>query len=379
MIVSKASRSLISAAQTVVVKVGSRVLSDDQGCLDEDRIATLSEQLVRLSEMGKQVVLISSGAVASGMGKLGLKKRPTDVAQLQAVAAVGQAHLMRAYERHVAKLGRHAAQILLIADDLDDRARYLNVRNTLLACLQMQIIPIINENDSVAVEELQTTFGDNDRLAAMVSGIFSRPVLIILSDVEGLYDRNPELPEAQLLHEIAAVDKSLFDLAAAHRSALSKGGMASKLRVAQFVTQSGAPVVIAGGRTENVLLRLLDGELLGTLFLPKPVGLVPKKRWIGFSALPGGRIVVDDGAVNALRTKGSSLLPIGISQISGPFKKGEVVSIESSDGVEIARGLCNYDSSQLEQIRGLKTSQIAEILGHCPYAEVVHRDNMTLL
>jgi glutamate 5-kinase len=217
------SRALLGAAKTIVVKVGSRVLSDEAGRLDEKRIASLSEQLVRLTELGKQVVLVSSGAVASGMGKLGLKSRPTDLAQLQAVAAVGQAHLIQTYERHLLTHGRHAAQILLIADDLDDRSRYLNVRNTLLACLQMQVIPIINENDTVAVEELQTTFGDNDRLAAMVSGVFSHPTLIILSDVDGLYDRDPSLPGAQVIHDVATFDRSTFELAAAHQSSLSKG------------------------------------------------------------------------------------------------------------------------------------------------------------
>ncbi len=379
MSVSNNPRSLISQAETIVVKVGSRVLTDSQGCLDENRIASLARQLVQVSETGKQVVLVSSGAVASGVGKLRLAKRPTDVAELQAVAAVGQAHLIQAYERHLAQLGRHAAQILLIADDLDDRTRYLNVRNTLLACLRLKVIPIINENDTVAVDELQTTFGDNDRLAAMVAGVFRKSALIILSDVEGVYDRDPNLPDAQIISQIDSVDSSTLDLAVSHRSAVSKGGMSSKLRVAQFVTQSGTPVVIAGGRIEDVLPRLLAGELVGTLFLPKHAGLVPKKRWLGFSTLPSGRLIVDDGAVAALQTKGSSLLPIGITAVTGQFGKGEVVSVRSADGIEIARGLSNYDSQKLAMIRGLHTSQIAEKLGHCPYAEVIHRDNMTLL
>lgn len=372
-------RLIISQAETIVVKVGSRVLSDPLGRLDLQRIASLAEQLVLLSNRGKQVVLVSSGAVASGVGKLGLEKRPVDLSELQAVAAVGQAHLIQAYERHFAQLGKHAAQILLIADDLDDRTRYLNVRNTLLACLRLNVIPIINENDTVAVEELQTTFGDNDRLAAMVAGVFARPVLIILSDVDGVYDRNPSLEGAKVLPQIDVVDQSTFTLAATHQSTVSKGGMASKLRVAQFVTQSGAPVVIAGGRIDGVLPRLLAGEELGTLFLPRSTSLVPKKRWLGFSTLPSGQIQIDQGAVLALQNRGSSLLPIGITSVEGGFGKGEVVSVVSPQGIEVARGLTNYASGDLEKIRGLRTSQIAEKLGQCPYAEVIHRDNMTLL
>jgi len=373
------SRSIISQAETMVVKVGSRVLSDSQGRLDPHRIASLAGQLAQLSNQGMQVVLVSSGAVASGVGKLGLDRRPSDLAELQAVAAVGQAHLIQAYERHFAQLGKHAAQILLIADDLDDRTRYLNVRNTLLACLRLKVIPIINENDTVAVEELQTTFGDNDRLAAMVAGVFTRPVLIILSDVEGVYDRDPALEGAKVIHQINVVDQSTFALAATHQSSVSKGGMASKLRVAQFVTQSGRPVVIAGGRVDDVLPRLLAGEVLGTLFLPRATPLVPKKRWLGFSTLPSGQIQIDQGAVNALQKNGSSLLPIGITSVEGGFGKGEVVAVVSPEGLEIARGLSNYASGDLEKIRGLRTSQIADQLGHCPYAEVIHRDNMTIL
>lgn len=373
------ARPLIAQAETIVVKVGSRVLSDSAGRLDLQQIASLAKQLSEISDAGKQVVLVSSGAVASGVGKLGLEKRPSDLAELQAVAAVGQAHLIQAYERHLAELGKHAAQILLIADDLDDRTRYLNVRNTLLACLRLNVIPIINENDTVAVEELQTTFGDNDRLAAMVAGVFTKPLLIILSDVQGVYDRDPSMEAAKVIPQIDCVDQSVHSLAVTHRSNVSKGGMASKIRVAQFVTQSGAPVVIAGGRIERVLPRLLAGEELGTLFLPRSTSLVPKKRWLGFSTLPAGRILIDEGAANALKNKGSSLLPIGITSVEGQFEKGEVVSVIAPSGVEVARGLSNYSAHHVAAICGSRTSQIAEKLGHCPYAEVVHRDNMTLL
>lgn len=373
------NRSLLQSAETLVVKVGSRVLSSASGQLDESRIAAISSQLVELTQLGKQVVLVSSGAVASGVGKLGLEKRPADLAQLQAVAAVGQAHLIQSYERHFSQLGKHAAQILLIADDLDNRTRYLNVRNTLLACLQMGLIPVINENDTVAVEELQTTFGDNDRLAGMVTGLFAKSALIILSDVEGVYDRDPKLDGATVVNQIDQVDRSVLGLATVHNSTVSKGGMASKLRVAQFVTQSGAPVIIAGGRVERILPRLMSGEILGTMFLPNTEGLIPKKRWLGFSTQPSGQVCVDDGAINALRNKGSSLLSIGVKSVVGQFEKGDVVAVIGQDGYEIARGLCNYDSVELTKICGVKTSQIAATLGHCPHEEVIHRDNLTVI
>ncbi len=372
-------QSLIHATQTIVVKVGSRVLSTPDGRLDSDHVGSLAAQLVAIAEGGKHVVLVSSGAVASGMGRLGLKARPTDLARLQAVAAVGQAHLIQTYESYFAALGRHAAQILLIADDLDDRTRYLNVRNTLGALLQLGVIPVINENDTVAVDELLTTFGDNDRLAAMVAGIFTRPALIILSDVAGVYDSDPSHPGAQVLSTIPQVDQSIIDLAVNRTTGISKGGMASKLKAAQFVTQSGAPVIIAGGRVENVLTRLIAGEELGTLFLPRSRGLAPKKRWIGFTAQAAGSVAVDAGAARAIRSSGPSLLAIGIVSVKGGFSKGEVISVVDDAGVEIARGLTNYTSHELSQIKGLRSPAIAEVLGHCPYEEVIHRDNMTVV
>lgn len=369
--------TFFQSAQTIVVKVGSRVLSGPDGRLDTDQVGSLAAQLAAIADGGKQVVLVSSGAVASGMGKLGLKERPTDLARLQAVAAVGQAHLIQTYERYFSSLGRHAAQILLIADDLDDRTRYLNVRNTLVALLQLGVIPIINENDTVAVDELLTTFGDNDRLAAMVAGIFTRPALIILSDVAGLYNMDPSNPDAQVLSTVPQVDQSVFDLAVNRKTGISKGGMASKLKAAQFVTQSGSPVIIAGGRIADVLTRLVAGEEIGTLFLPRQRGLAPKKRWIGFTAQASGIVTVDAGAARAIRSGGPSLLAIGIVNVSGHFDKGEVVSVIDDSGIEIARGLTNYSAEELSQIKGLRSPAIAEVLGHCPYEEVIHRDNMT--
>jgi glutamate 5-kinase len=372
------ARRAISNRQTWVVKVGSRVLTDPQGRLDLGQIQSLSLQMVQLRQRGCSVVLVSSGAVASGMGRLGLHRRPTDLAQLQAVAAVGQAHLIQAYERFLAEHDCHAAQMLLTASDLDDRVGYLNVRNTLSALLGLGALPIINENDTVAVDELRTTFGDNDRLAAIVAGLITRPLLVILSDVEGLYDRDPADPEARRIDHVPLIDADVERLVRDRRGELSKGGMASKLNAARFVTASGHPVVIAGGRHPNVLVQLLDGQSVGTYFEPQSRGMSPRKRWIGLTAGCAGVLVVDDGAVRAICQAGSSLLPIGIQHVVGDFAKGDAVAIQSLDGREIARGLINYNAEQVRLIRGCRSNQIDERLGGCPYHEVVHRDNLTL-
>lgn len=369
-------KSILQAADTLVVKVGSRVLSGSAGHLDLQQVESLARQLAILADAKKQIVLVSSGAVASGVGKLQLARRPADLAHLQAIAAVGQAHLIQTYESYLSKLGRHAAQILLVADDLELRTRYLNVRNTLLALLELGVIPIINENDTVAVEELQSTFGDNDRLAAMVAGLFVKPALIILSDVSGVYDREPNHPQAQVLNCVSQVDESITQLATKEKSGIGKGGMASKLRAAQFVTRSGSPVVIAGGREQDVLLRVMDGEPLGTFFQPQSRGLSSKKRWLGASAQPVGSITVDAGAGQAMRIRGSSLLAIGVTAIHGSFQKGDVIAVCDAVGKEFARGLTNYTSAELDRIRGLHSQAISETLGHCPYEEVIHRDNL---
>ena len=372
-------KELLATCDTLVVKVGSRVLSTKDGKLDVERIASLATQLSRLAER-HEVVLVSSGAVAAGMAKLSMTERPRDLAHLQAVASVGQAHLIQAYEQHFSQHSRHAAQVLLTADDIDDRTRYLNLRNTLRTLLKIGTIPIINENDSVSVDELLTTFGDNDRLAAMVAGLFARPALIILSDVDGVYSGRPDQGgDSKIMHEIESVDDSILALAADTSGGVGKGGMYSKLKAAQFATRSGAPVIIAGGRSSGILQRLLAGEELGTLFLPQSRGLAPKKRWIGFSAQVAGSVHCDSGATQALKKNGPSLLAIGILKCEGSFHKGDVLSICDTDGNEFARGLTNYSVEELQSIIGLKSEAIAEKLGHCPYEEVIHRDNIALV
>jgi len=267
----------------------------------------------------------------------------------------------------------------LTASELDDRVAYLNVRNTIRRLLEIGAIPIINENDTVAVDELKTTFGDNDRLAGMVAGLLEGSALIILSDVPGLYDRDPRDPNAQVVSVVTKIDESIEDLVRDRKTGVSKGGMASKLSTAKFITGSGQCVVIGWGRGPDILVRLVQGETIGTLFLPQSKTLTPRKRWIGFSAQTAGQLQVDDGAVKALCIEGRSLLAIGIQGVEGDFGKGDIVSIVNPNSIEIARGLINYSALQVKQIRGCRSDRIEQILGQCPYEEVVHRDNLTII
>jgi glutamate 5-kinase len=373
-------KDIAAAATTVVVKVGTRVLTNADGKLNDIRIAQLAEELSSLREAGRKPVLVSSGAVGAGMSQLGLSQRPTDLARLQAVAAVGQTKLIEAYDRTFRKHQQHAAQVLLTADDLNDRQRYLNVRNTLITLLEFGAIPVINENDTVAVDELLTTFGDNDRLAAMVTNLLRAPLLVILSDVPGLYDGDPSSADAKLITTVARVDEAIEGFVRDKKTGLSKGGMASKLRAARMVTSAGENVIIASGRDPQVLGRIFAGETVGTLFLAQGKSLTPRKRWIGFSAQqPSGRITLDAGARRAIADQGRSLLAIGITHVEGAFEKGDVVSVMDPDGKEIARGLINYSASDIAKIKGLKSDRITEVLGHRPYEEVIHRDNMAIL
>jgi glutamate 5-kinase len=364
-------------ADTVVVKVGTRVLTDDAGRLSEERIASLVTDLCHVAEK-RRVVLVSSGAVAAGMGRLALEKRPTDLAHLQAVAAVGQSRLVETYERSLRTHGRHAAQILLTAEDVNDRTRYLNVRNTILTLLELSALPIINENDTVSVSELLTTFGDNDHLAAIVCNLIRAPLLVVLSDVAGLYDAHPSTPGAKIISSVTRID----DVASAVQdgpSHLSKGGMASKLRAARLVTAAGGNMIIASGREPDVLARVMAAEELGTLFVAQGKTVSPWKRWIGLTVRPRGKLMLDAGARAAVENTGRSLLAIGVMAVEGEFVKGDVVAICGPDGAEFARGLSNYASDDMRRIRGLRSQQIAEALGHCPYEEVVHRDNLAVI
>ncbi|MEO1527357.1 MAG: glutamate 5-kinase [Planctomycetota bacterium] len=368
----------IQNAQSVVVKVGTRVLTDDSGKLDVDRIEQLSAGLCAIADSGRQTIMVSSGAVGAGVGKLRLSVRPADLAQLQAVAAVGQTDLIQAYESALARGGRHAAQVLLTPSDLRRRSGYLNVRNALSRIHDFGAIAVINENDCVAVAELMTTFGDNDGLAAQVAGLFSDALLVILSDVDGLFDGSPEDAGSRKIDVVDSLDESVLALAQTHHSSTSKGGMASKLAAAQLATSHGHAVIIGPGRGDEVLQRILRAENVGTLFLPSQRSIRGRRRWIGASAEVEGTLVVDAGAVRALCDSGRSLLAIGITAVEGVFEAGAAVSVKGPDGGEVARGLCNYPSVEVTKILGQPSESIAEVLGHRPYDCVVHRDNMTL-
>ncbi len=371
-------QEIATAAHTIVVKVGTRVLTGAEGLIDQQRIAALAEELHQLMVTGRKVALVTSGAVGAGLGQLQLAKRPTNLAQLQAVAAVGQSHLIEAYDRGLRAHGRHAAQLLLTAHDLDDRTAYLNVRNTIRALFEFGAVPIINENDTVSVDELMTSFGDNDRLAAMVTNLIRAPLLVLLSDVDGLYDGDPRDANSKLISTVTRLDASILNLVRDSVTGLSKGGMASKLEAARIATAAGENVIIANGRVPGNLAQIAAGELVGTLFVAQGQSIPAFKRWIGFTAQPRGTLTLDAGARAAVEKKGKSLLAIGVVQAAGSFKKGDVVALQDASGVEFARGLTNYSSDDLQRIKGLKSEQIAAALGHCPYEEVIHRDNMAL-
>lgn len=371
-------QEIAAGAHTIVVKVGTRVLTGADGSLNQQRVAALAEELHQIVATGRNVALVTSGAVGAGMGRLGLTKRPTELAKLQAVAAVGQSHLIETYDRGLRTHGRHAAQLLLTAEDLDDRTRYLNVRNTLRTLFEFGAVPIINENDTVSVDELRTTFGDNDRLAAMVTNCIRAPLLVILSDVEGLYNGDPHEPGSEVIPTVTRLDPAIYDLVRDKLTGLSKGGMASKLEAARIATAAGENVIIASGRQPGSLAQIIAGELVGTLFVAQGSALPSWKRWIGYTVQPRGQVTVDDGARRALVEQGRSLLAIGIVEVSGSFRKGDNVSIRDPLGIEIARGLTNYNSDDLAQIRGRKTEEIPAILGTCPYEAAIHRDNLAL-
>jgi glutamate 5-kinase len=370
---------IAATARLIVVKVGSRVLTGSDGLLDAARIESLGRQIDALCNSDRQVVLVSSGAVAAGMGRLGLGRRPTELAHLQAVAAVGQSCLIEAWERSLRGHGRHVAQVLLVAEDLSDRARYLNIRNTLRMLLEYGAVPVINENDTVSTTELRTSFGDNDQLAALVASLLGAQLLVLLSDVAGLYNRHPEEPGAAVVSHVDRIDAAIEALAHDRPGGLSKGGMASKLNAADIVTEVGGHCIIAAGREEGVLERICQGEATGTLFVGRAATMPAWKRWLGWSAEARGSLTVDAGAREAVVTGGRSLLAAGISGLNGGFSAGDVVTLTCGGGPPFARGLVNYPAVDLARIVGLRTEQIAAVLGYCPYDEVIHRDNLTVI
>lgn len=370
-------QSLVHKAKRIVVKVGTSTLTHETGKLNLERIEHLVRQLTDLRYQGKEVVLVSSGAIGAGMGKMNLDKRPKTIPEKQAVAAIGQGILMQLYEKLFAEYGQIIAQLLLTKADMDHRQRFLNARNTLVTLLKMGVIPIINENDTVAVEEIR--FGDNDTLAALVGTLVDADLLILLSDIDGLYTADPRKePTAALIGVVPAIDASVEEVAGDVGSKFGSGGMATKVSAAKIATNAGIPMIIANGATDNIVRCIVHGEPLGTLFLARELKPHLRKCWIAFGSKVGGVITVDDGAKQALVNKGKSLLPSGITAVSGQFRAGEVVSIVDQAGREFARGITNYDQNELERIRGVKCKDICSILGYKDYDEAIHRDNLSL-
>lgn len=372
------NRELLQKKNRIVVKVGSSTLTHETGKLNYHRIERLAMEIADLANQGKEMVLVSSGAVSAGMGPLGLSSRPKTIREKQAVAAVGQGVLMHTYEKMFREYGQNVGQVLLTRMDAQDRKKFMNSRNTLLTMLQMGVIPIINENDVVAIDEFK--IGDNDTLSAMVSNFIEADLLIILSDVDGLYTANPQThPEARIIPVVTEVDKHVYDIAGGAGSSIGTGGMYTKIQAASIATSSGVDMVIASGGEDGVLRRICQGEDVGTWFTAKDSNLHTKKRWLLSGGKVQGSLIVDGGCRNALVEHGSSLLPVGITAVEGEFHEGDIVNV-MYEGLVIAKGIVNYNSESVEAIKRHKTDDITKILGHeGVYEEVIHRDNLVVM
>lgn len=370
--------SLLTDAKCLVVKVGSSLVTNNGEGLDRQAIAAWASQISQLVKDGKQVVLVSSGAVAEGMQRLGWKKRPTAVNELQAAAAVGQMGLVQMYETCFGQHGLHTAQVLLTHDDLADRKRYLNARSTLRALLELKVIPIINENDTVVTDEIR--FGDNDTLGSLVANLIEADTLVILTDQSGLYSADPRKnPDAQFIHQAVAGTPALEEMAGGAGSSVGTGGMLTKILAAKRAARSGAHTIIASGRENQVLVRLAQGEAIGTHLRAEQFKLVAKKQWMADHLRVNGRLVLDDGAVKVLIADGKSLLPIGVTAVEGNFERGDVVACVDAQGKELARGLVNYNASETAKILRKPSSEIAQLLGYVDELELIHRDNLVLI
>lgn len=370
--------SVLSDAKRLVVKVGSSLVTNHGRGLDHARLAVWAKQIAQLRHMGREVILVSSGAIAEGMQRLGWKKRPHALHELQAAAAVGQMGLIEVYESCFRQHGLLTSQILLTHDDLSDRKRYLNARSTLRTLLALGVIPIINENDTVAIDEIR--FGDNDTLAALVTNLIEADALVILTDQGGLYSSDPRKdPHATLVAEAAADDPALETMAGGAGSAIALGGMLTKVVAARRAARSGAHTVIASGHERDVLVRLVHGERLGTQLVAASATLAARKQWLADHLQVRGTLVLDAGAVKALRVDGKSLLPIGVHEASGEFERGEVVSCLDESRREIARGLINYSASETRRILRTPSHEIETKLGYVDEPELIHRDNLVLL
>lgn len=371
-------RDKVSGARRWVVKIGSALLTADGRGLDHDAMSVWVKQMVGLHEAGIELVLVSSGAVAAGMSQLGWVERPKAMHELQAAAAVGQMGLIRAWESSFGERGRQTAQVLLTHDDLSDRKRYLNARSTLRTLVDLGVVPVINENDTVVTDEIR--FGDNDTLAALVANLVEADLLVILTDRDGMFDADPRSnPDAALISEARADDSALDSVAGGTGGALGRGGMQTKLRAARLAARSGAHTIIAGGRIDQVLVRLQAGENIGTLLTPEREMLAARKQWLAGHLQTRGTLVLDDGAVKALKMDHKSLLPVGVRAVQGGFRRGEMVVCIDGSGREVARGLVNYSALEAQKIIGRASDVIEQVLGYMGEPELVHRDNLVLV
>jgi len=367
---------LLAHVKRVVIKIGSSVISDSHG-LDIERITSLCDDVHQLRQRGYEVILVSSGAVAAGKADLGITGRPQTIPLKQAAAAIGQSRLMRTYKEALRKHGIIAGQILLTRDDLANRRRYLNARNTLMTLIDHNVVPIINENDTVVVDEIR--FGDNDNLSAMATNLVEGQLLVMLSDVDGLHDSDPRVnAQAKLISEVERITPEIEAMAGMGESVLGTGGMTTKLKAARRATLYGAGTAIINGRTPHNLLHLFDGHELGTYFLPARDPMAARKHWIAFTKKPKGKLLLDEGAQHAVAERNKSLLPSGIRQLEGLFERGDAVRLCDLDGKEFAKGVTNYTSAELARIIGKKTKEIQLILGYQYGDEVVHRDNLVI-
>jgi glutamate 5-kinase len=370
-------REQLRQARRWVVKIGSALLTDEGRGLHLAAIEQWVRQIVELRQRGIEVVLVSSGAVAEGMVRLGWKARPHALHELQAAAAVGQMGLVQAYESQFQRYGLHTAQILLGHDDISARDRYLNARGTLQTLVRLGVIPVINENDTVVTDEIR--FGDNDTLGALVANLIDADLLVILTDQEGLFDADPrQNASAELVAQGRAGDPQ-YEQMAGGGGALGRGGMITKIRAAKLAARSGADTIIASGRQDNVLVRLAEGENLGTLLVADQQPLAARKQWLAGLMQISGQLVLDDGAVRVLRESGRSLLPVGVKSISGKYQRGDLVSCVDLHGVEVARGLANYSVDETQKIIGFSSDKLEEILGYAGEKELIHRDNLVVL
>ncbi|MEE2783612.1 MAG: glutamate 5-kinase [Pseudomonadota bacterium] len=368
----------IVQARRIVVKIGSALLTDAGLGLSHDRINAIAADIDKLKAMGKDLVVVSSGAVAEGCNRLGWRQRPETVHELQAAAAVGQMGLVEAWEQALRQFGCGTAIIMLTHDDVADRERYLNARATMTQLLNLGIVPVINENDTVATEEIR--FGDNDTLAALVANLIEGDLLVVLTDVAGVLSADPsEDPEARLIEYGTAGDPSLERRAGAGGGALGRGGMISKLRAAELAARSGAHTVIADGKEQAVLSRIVQGEAVGTFLEAQVSPMTARKRWIAGHLRAKGSLVVDSGAAQALTDQGVSLLAVGVTGVQGQFERGDVVRILASDGQQVAQGLCNYASRDVLRLMGKKSEEFADHIASVGEPELVHRDNLAIL